>query len=757
MQKLSQTEIQLDYIQEGLVLSVYAKKENTLFKADDASENSEAEIQLLEGHFYEYKFSDTAFSFEKHELIDESSYSSSQGRIVPNIYVGTLSFGVRKNGVDTGKQVSFEVQSVKASYRQDYRFMLESITEKCTELIMQAGSPVTHSFTTDYELDSKTLYQRFAFVKSVVSSDEFREAVQRIITLPATGWSVENEKTDVRRIRRFRSRELVQMINSENRIKLPDNHYLKKRGVPSVTMKINSDRKTESVDIPENRFIKYALESFLRFCYHIKSHKNLPERLVKETDEVISELESHLQHNLFRDISRPSVLKLNSPVLQRKEGYREILRSWLMFDLAARLIWEGGEDVYEGGKKDIATLYEYWLFFELLGLFSRMFNINHTDTDNLIQETDNGLGLQLKQGRHTVLRGIYKSEVRNLNIRFSYNRSFGSKRNSYPEPGSWTVTMRPDYTLTIWPGNLTEREAEKKEQIVHIHFDAKYKVEHLREIIDSEKEAELRLDQEKTENRKGVYKNADLLKMHAYKDAIRRTGGAYVLYPGDKPEILKGFHEIIPGLGAFPVRPVKDRESGIKYLEKFINEVISHFLNRASQRENTAEKIYRIHKNDPDILKEAVPEYAGGDKIIPGETFVLIGYYKSAEHLDWIKKQKLYNFRTGTGRGSLVLDEETVKAKYLLLHGEKENNSGRLYEIVSKGPKVFSKEDLLNLNYPDPGHDFYLVVEIKEAAPVFRKYKWNFRELKNYKTHRNAAFPFTASITELMKNIAEQT
>ncbi len=25
-----------------------------------------------------------------------------------------------------------------------------------------------------------------------------------------------------------------------------------------------------------------------------------------------------------------------------------------------------------------------------------------------------------------------------------------------------------------------------------------------------------------------------MIKMHAYKDAIRRTGGAYVLYPGDK-------------------------------------------------------------------------------------------------------------------------------------------------------------------------------------------------------------------------------
>ena len=45
--------------------------------------------------------------------------------------------------------------------------------------------------------------------------------------------------------------------------------------------------------------------------------------------------------------------------------------------------------------------------------------------------------------------------------------------------------------------------------------------------------------------------------MHAYKDAIRRTGGAYILYPGtDNQNPLKGFHEIIPGLGAFAIRPL---------------------------------------------------------------------------------------------------------------------------------------------------------------------------------------------------------
>ena len=50
--------------------------------------------------------------------------------------------------------------------------------------------------------------------------------------------------------------------------------------------------------------------------------------------------------------------------------------------------------------------------------------------------------------------------------------------------------------------------------------------------------------------------------MHAYRDAIRRTAGAYVLYPGNDGDDKRfeefdhrGFHEVLPGLGAFAIRP----------------------------------------------------------------------------------------------------------------------------------------------------------------------------------------------------------
>src|SRR5690606_16464793 len=141
----------------------------------------------------------------------------------------------------------------------------------------------------------------------------------------------------------------------------------------------------------------------------------------------------------------------------------------------------------------------------------------------------------------------------------------------YPASGSWTTTLRPDYTLSIWPLGISEEEAEIQELIVHIHFDAKYKVANLTGLLEQNVDKDL--DNEKTENRKGVYKNADLLKMHAYKDAIRRTGGAYVLYPGEASIKRQGFHEVIPGLGAFPVKPAKTN-SGIGELQKFVLEVI---------------------------------------------------------------------------------------------------------------------------------------------------------------------------------------
>lgn len=759
MKTLQNIQIKLDSVKEGLRLWIDARMPDSLFDAEtDAEQHNEARYQLVEGCLYDFQISSPQYVLGDigDNIVQQHKRTPSLGTIVPNIFVGTLSIPLlEKETLQECAKIDLEVQSVKSGYRDDYRDMLELITEKCTDLLLQANSPVSQHFETDYTRDSQTLYQKFVFIKSVIGTDEFSEAVHRIVSAPVTKWTEITEEKDIRNARRFSNANVKEILKGGKRTRLSESHYLRSYGIDTLPERITTIRKADSDDTPENRFVKHSLENFLKFCTDINSkakeygHK----KMENESELMIRELESQLHHTLFKNISRPTTLKLNSPVLQRKEGYREVLRVWLMFDLAAKLIWKGGDDIYIGGKKDIATLYEYWLFFKLLDLFQTIFEIEPKDISELINETPDGLNLQIRQGKFTALNGVYDSGSRKLNIRFNYNRSFSGKK-AYPDSGSWTTTLRPDYTLSFWPQGISETEAEKQELIVHVHFDAKYKIANLADFLERTKENEL--DEEKVENRKGIYKNADLLKMHAYKDAIRRTGGAYVLYPGDKSINQKGFHEIIPGLGAFPVKPSRT-DSGIGELKAFILEIIEHFINRASQREKIAYRTFDIYKNPPEsdnVLKEPLPEsYNTNRDLIPDDTFVLVGYYNSQEQYDWMQRTGLYNFRMGSGTGSLILDKETVSSKYLLLHTSGDTDSGDLWKIVSRGPKVYSKEDLIRKGYPTPSQDNYLVIQVEPVTdPELENVSWNFRGLSNYSTGRASAFPFTASMTELMKN-----
>ena len=482
MEKLSAVEIRLDSIEEGLCLWIDARAPGTLYDAvEDPDANLEARFQLVEGCLYDYKLSSDKYVLKDpiDNIVKPHKRIPHSGTIAPNIYVGTLEIAIHEKDTDKPKGVfMLEVQSRKAGYRNDYREMLALITEKCTELLLQADSPVVHHFEVDFSKDSQTLYQRFAFIQSVIGTDEFAEAVHRIVSMPVTRWAETTEERDVRSAGRFSNANIKQILKGGKRTKLPDDHFLHQYGVESLPERISVARKIDSVDTPENRFIKHALESFLKLCTDIHRAAVIGHhtKLLHESEALILKLEIQLHHSIFKNISRPAMLKLNSPVLQRKEGYREVLRVWLMLDLAARLIWKGGDDVYEGGKKDVAVLYEYWLFFMLLDLLQEIFQIEPKGLSELIQESEDGLNLQIKQGKFIALSGIYDKGPRKLNIRFSYNRSFSGKQE-YPHAGSWTVTLRPDYTLSFWPVGIDEEEAEKQELIVHVHFDAKYKVD----------------------------------------------------------------------------------------------------------------------------------------------------------------------------------------------------------------------------------------------------------------------------------------
>ena len=321
--------------------------------------------------------------------------------------------------------------------------------------------------------------------------------------------------------------------------------------------------------------------------------------------------------------------------------------------------------------------------------------------------------------------------------------------------------MRPDYTLSLWPEGFSQPEAETQELITHVHFDAKYKVDNLAKLFGKDDED---LDEEKAAQRAGTYKRADLLKMHAYRDAIRRSAGAYVIYPGeDNPAPFRGFHELLPGLGAFPLRP-GEGEDGSAELVRFLKEIVSHVCNRATQREQHTYHTYRIHKEEPpDAVNEVLPEADGRYRTKPvREKYVIHGWLKGSEYLEWVEREGLYNFRTDNRRGSLRLHESVAGAAYLLLHGAGEySGGGRLFKIISEGPRVFSKETLIEQGYPgEPSQPYYLVYDVEplDTKDPLNGYDWDLSKVEGVGDGRNSPVPEKGiPLSEFMKGAKPKT
>lgn len=744
-------------------------KDAMCFEEMDAADYGESRWQIQEGKEYEYEFVDDEGNPTKACFVEKAGLvcprrRRNEGTIRTGIYVGNLVLEVEDWDGRKLCDVSLEIRSVKTSYREDYRTMMEDITQYYTDLVMQQGSPVTQKFEVDNDAEPQTLYQKFAFVKSIVDSEAFEEAMHKVVSNPVRSWTGTTVVRHVENVRRLNRNGIRQMASSTDRVRLGK----RTAGLDSLPRTLEVPYKRDTTDTNENQFVKYVLTQFYSFCTDIAGKKKASEQLKLEANVVCNILLRHLGSGFFRDISLPQHMNLNSPVLQRKEGYREILQGWLIFDLAAKLTWKGGDNVYDAGKKNVAALYEYWLFFKLLDVVSSVFRIDAMSKEKLVVKDSDQLNLDLKQGRMKMISGVNDTDGRKLNVRFYYNRTFGHREDMH-SAGSWTMPMRPDYTLSMWPGDISEEEAEREELIVHVHFDAKYRVNKIMienedsnlDDIDNEDNPINRILTEDKENEEsgkyeiGMYKRADILKMHAYKDAIRRTSGAYILYPGTEPSTKKGFHEIIPGLGAFCVSPGND-SGQIADLKQFLISVKEHLLNRTSQREKMAYQSYTIYKDEPvEVVKEQLPEAVGENRdFMADETYVILGYVKNEERLNWVLKKCLYNGRAGTRKGSVELNEGFAKARYLLLHTK---TDCYFYKLSGDGPKVWSGLDLIDAGYPqDRVNEYeyyertYLMFEFeKRCEKEFDKYHWDVKDVLSLKKKKYE--PEAHKLTDLIR------
>lgn len=743
---------------------------------DEADKYSESRDQLNEGTEYEYEFKDRSLSFRDHPVVHASLSRRYRGTIRTGNYVGRLNLEVEREGACVGV-VDLQVRSVKVGFREQYHQMLEDIAREAAELVMSSSEASYQKFEVDPSQEEKTRYEQFAFVRSLLQSDAFQAAIGRVCGSPIVAMkdAIEIRRTDS--LRRMSRGVLRQLASSANRIELPEGHPLANR-LPSLPRYVEVASREETVDVLENRFVKHVLTTFMNFAADIAKLATGDMRLRASANYLAEQLEGYLLDPLFRSVSELDRATFSSPALQRREGYREVLRIWLMFGMAAKIGWSGGEDVYQGGNRNIAVLYEYWAFFKLLKVVSGVFSIERKEREKLLSVEKKGLELALRRGRAVMLQGVYApvGGRRPLNVRLHYNKTFLAEED-FTKAGSWTVDMRPDYTLSLWPKGLNESAAEQADAIVHVHFDAKYKIDKFKDIFEKdpnvvshandqqEEAAQEDLNKRHEEEEEGNYKRGDLLKMHSYNDAIRRTYGSYILYPGTGEEKIRRYREIIPGIGAFVLRPEVGRNESVGSVELklFLQEVALSLQDRLTQHERMAKYQNLVHKDPPVVMsvearKLLLPEINNElmRPFIPADESIVIGYYKGEEHFEWIRKN-FYNIRLGDVNGALHVDPGVLSAQYVLLHGPGEAKATKhMFKIVPRKSRlIWSSDDFKGKGYPGgfPSGDNYLMFkleEIKEGEPLYGGV-YDITALPGFSSGRGSANPFATTFEKLLQ------
>jgi hypothetical protein len=688
-----------------------------------ANDYGETELQLKEAELYEYQLTDTSTEYRLRSSLSSrrknlKAGELDAGRIDTQNYCGTLRLELIEDGQIESNQAPLavalvDIRSLKVDYRTEYRGMLRSLAERLESLVVQAQSSATIQFRSTFEerSDLGWIQLQLELLRDTLDGTDFDAALTRVLAFPHERLSPKIVHTPSDMPIRLGSREIRDLIQSPKRRAVPAGHPLAIRhGIGSVSETVGASRKFRDLDTPENRFVKYALQdlrSFLSFAQTVfQSHASHASSAAL-AGRLTNKLDDWLARSFFQELGPMNLPPIGSPVLQRKSGYREILRTWLQFRGSAELSWEGGDDVFRAGQRDVASLYEYWLFFVLLDWFCEKCRADKSlpEISELVDGlTEGSPSLSLKKRTHLgPFTGQFSRMNRKLCAEFDYNRVF-SPDSSSNRSESWTRRLHPDYTFTFWPAQFEKNEAEDLELLVRIHFDAKYRVDDIEKLFGSDGSAEAG----DVEDSSGNYKHQDLLKMHAYRDAIRRSQGAYVLYPGHGGQkIFQMYHEILPGLGAFAISPnAEGKAQGLGALEEFLDRVLLHLSDRTTAQERMSYHVQETYRRG--MVREPRREYGalsemdivhhGFRAIPPAEEMVLAAWYNTEAQLNLAHLPDGIVFvRLGMRQGSLRVHPNFARVRHVVLRAAGGKIAPGLLEIREDGYRIFNREDLRKL------------------------------------------------------------
>lgn len=577
---------------------------------------------------------------------------------------------------------SFRVVSPKLDTKEDYNHILAEINAQYNEIIFQYLTLTLQNLQCGGRSNNDVVW--LSTFRQIVA--DYVEAVTYIANRPHLRQTTEVRYSHADRIKRWTPRmaERFAAVEAEDRL---NREYFRHENI------INTHNTRE------NRFIKFTLDRIGRRLANIVSQIKEKNAKAKEADKVadseLAELDSHVSalrklgnSPLLRGL-RGEPLHSESMVLQKRTGYAQVYRHWLLLQKGIEL-FEGANAI---GVRPIWELYELWCFLKMRQMVAAILGL-HFENPEEITERPMPMVKPFEDNNqeHTVYYNCADGSKVRLHYQHTYSRRTGEIHTA-------TTENRPDIVLTIIKPDGFE--------LTYL-FDAKYRLNDDRRLNREDREE---MD---AANGADTPPSDAINQMHRYRDAIYYDGsqtahtakeiiGGYILFPGrgDNDSVRsRYFYQSIESvnIGAFPLLPnAGDPKNEGSLLYEFLSKVL------------TTSQAY-------DHIKESIPQkglqYANA--FVPSaQDLVLVGYYKT-EHLPLIMKNKLYYVPAALGKGSINLVSGFEKTKYLLLHHHKDR---MLIRLKGDGPKFYPKPALEEIGF-EPTGDYFLGFDIKDFTPV---------------------------------------
>lgn len=616
-----------------------------------------------------------------------------------------LNFSYQKNGIRKNSFVTFDVVSPKLDTKNDYKSLLREVNEEYENVIYRYLSITMQQFSRGRLNTDATWMAAF---QSVV--DDYVKNVKRVIQSPHS------------QIVNFRTSRKAERIKFWPPAMEERYGEIEKEGKQEVYY-FGYNEAYSTHDTMENRFVKHTLQSIGRRLSTIittvlsSTQEELSERHRQMWTDYQTSLRKLSKHPFFKSVGKFDGMKQESLVLQSRIGYQQIYKNWLKL--------KRGIDLYNGaaniGTLQICEIYELWCFIKMKNLVAEVLGIdkNKPSHEQLISEpkgtllnpfTNSSLEHMVEfrypsaeetdDNERSVQLSAHKGDVVTLHYQQTFNRASG-KSESGKGIHTATTEQRPDIVLNIHKAS--------GEVLLTYLYDAKYRVINDKK-LDKDFEKQDIIENDNMPG--GDYPPTDAInQMHRYRDAIyyskehepyrsKEIIGGYILFPGrGSDEYIKNRYYSASiqdvNIGAFPLLP-----NNSSLLKTHLEDLLLRY--------STTD--IHVAKSKPQRTLAYVTEEEKAGMI--ADDLVMVAVAGSEEKRQWTFNKLWYNIPLDK-----IADSPWNQAKYLLLYVTGEKDVGNLCKIVRTRHDVWTKERLIQSDYPNEPHSpSYFMIRIRKPS-----------------------------------------